>query len=454
MKMKIVMENIKNVVFGCDFEKILPTQIEFGLNNDLPKKEYQNLDEYLKSIIIYKELMKGEVASNKKLDVFISGEITRTEYKIEKEKQVDENPFNRPDNMFEKSLGEDSGVTFDNTFSWSDIKKRKFEPNQWVIKDLIPERGMTILAGISGEGKTWLAMNMAKHISEGTNFLDQTKFVTKKKKVLYIDFENGTREIQTRGLKLNLTENENIFFSFPEKICLRTIEEVEGLFEVINFDHYEVIFIDTFRAVSGGLKEEKAEEVRSFLNNFKPLKEKGIALIWLDHFRKPMRLEGSTPKKEFLFGSQDKVGSVEVLIMLKKDSDIISLYQTKNRLSPEIKPFNIKMVDEFDNTGNIVKLELVYEGEFDEKLSKMSEAMGHIPDLLIDGPRSTKEIQTILSETKKIGEKNTTNALKGLEKQGVIGSRANSKGRGKEYYLINSSDVVGPDNEFDLFAGN
>jgi hypothetical protein len=112
------------------------------------------------------------------------------------------------------------------------------------------------------------------------------------------------------------------------------------------------------------------------------------------------------------------------------------------------------MVDEFDNTGNIVKLELVYEGEFDEKLSKMSEAMGHIPDLLIDGPRSTKEIQTILSETKKIGEKNTTNALKGLEKQGVIGSRANSKGRGKEYYLINSSDVVGPDNEFDLFAGN
>ena len=34
--MKIVMENNKKVVFGCDFEKIVPTQIEVGFNNDLP----------------------------------------------------------------------------------------------------------------------------------------------------------------------------------------------------------------------------------------------------------------------------------------------------------------------------------------------------------------------------------------------------------------------------------
>jgi replicative DNA helicase len=41
----------------------------------------------------------------------------------------------------------------------------------WVVQDLIPAKGITIIAGEAGAGKTWLALTLARSLTFGGNFL-------------------------------------------------------------------------------------------------------------------------------------------------------------------------------------------------------------------------------------------------------------------------------------------
>jgi len=333
---------------------------------------------------------------------------------------------------------------------WEDIDAMEFPDNRWRIKNLIPKDGMTILASVSGEGKTWIALELARCISTGKNFLDEDQFKTIQGKVLYIDAENSESEIQRRGRQLSFVTTEQLLFQTVNQLNLNDEENITELISLIEAEDIKVIIVDTFRAVAGGLKEEKAEEVRTFFGRFKQLKGGEISIVWLDHYRKPNNFEGKVPKKEFLFGSQDKTASIETLIMMKKEDDDITVYQRKNRLGKEVMAFKITLVDTTDSNDS-VKTTISYGGEIDEKESKKDLAKEYIPELLRGGPKTTPEIVEILYKEKKIAERNTREALKELVSDNAISKRRN--GRKDEYFLPTSNDITSThsDDLFDSF---
>ena len=305
---------------------------------------------------------------------------------------------------------------------WEDLDSKVFEEQSWRINRLVPKQGFVILASISGNKKTWLAIEMAKACVSGESFLGEESFKTEPANVLYINGENSESEIQRRGRQLGLGHKSGpyrLYLSSTDNINLNKKEGAVWLKAFVEYYKIEVVFIDTFIATAGGLKEDKSDEVRQFFNKFNSLKNSGVVVVWLMHMRKPTNFEGKEPKKEQLLGSQDKTASVEVLLMIHSEngSEQINVYQRKNRLAVEIPPFKIGMKDVV-GTGGERKTLLSYEGEIEEQEAKKDQAKDLIVSILEGEGKATNQILEMIK--KQVGSKNTRSALSELVREGLI----------------------------------
>ncbi len=349
------------------------------------------------------------------------------------------------DNTFESILkkelggrtGQQEQVQRITTTSWGQIDSIEFPTNQWRVNKLIPKAGFVILASISGEGKTWVSLEIAKSIATGVPLFGEPGFNTEKGRVLYIDAENGNREMQRRGRQLGFADDNNLLFFVADTINLNDDAWCNELKQKIISEKIDVVIVDTFRPVAGRIQEEKAEDIRAFFDRYRGLKEYGVCFIWLDHFRKPERMDGGIPKKEHLFGSQDKTASAEVLLMMKKKENHIIIYQRKNRLDVEIKEFRVVMKDGL-TPDNERSTTLLYDGEADEEESKKDEAREYIPEILMTGPKTTSAIKAVLQRDRKVGSRNVRTALKELTDEKTIEKR--KKGHEDEYSLPEKLD--------------
>ena len=334
--------------------------------------------------------------------------------------------------------------------TWTEFSKKEFPKKKWRIKDLIPCEGIVIIASPSGEKKTWIAMEMARSIACGSNFLDSEEFPTIQAKILYIDQEMAQSELHRRGKQLKFDQTgDNIWLLSCDDLNLADDDKLENLKDFISREEIKVVFVDTFRAIAGGLKEDKAEEVRAFFNKFRTLKNLGITFIFLDHCRKPHPFEGKIPKKEQVFASQDKVASCEILLMLRSDrgNDEILIYPTKNRMGKELEPFRVIMEDAADLEGNVLITNMRYSGQFEEKDSKKEEAKTFIlSSLESDGQKTRKEIIELVYTELKIGQRNTSEALRELASEQKINIM--KKGRENSYKIREIPTETDPDSLF------
>lgn len=307
---------------------------------------------------------------------------------------------------------------------WEEIDKLLFPDDRWLVKDIFPKEGVSIVASISGEGKSLVIMHLAKCLAEGSAWFGDPRFQTQKSRVLYVNLEMAESEMQRRGrmMKFNNADS-NLFILNEDDFNLNNGNKDKGqddkkyrwLLNFIRQKEVNVLIVDTFRPATGGMREEKAEEVRAFFQKFQILKNSGVSVIFTEHLRKPAQFEGKIPKKEQLFGSQDKVASVETLLMLRKDevTQQTCFYQRKNRLGPEIRPFAVKISDALEEERKVFKFE--YLGEIEEEANKKEAAKALIFETLSSGEmRTTKELIEIAKIKKEAGQKNIRQALSEL----------------------------------------
>jgi len=328
-------------------------------------------------------------------------------------------------------------------YRWRDIDALIFPEDRWLVPNVFPKEGLTTIASVSGEGKSLLAMHLAKCLSEGTPWFGHEGFRTKQTKVLYLNLEMSVSEMQRRGRKLDLDPyNEDLIILNEDDFNLNKDEENDHhyvwLLEFIVDNRIKVVIVDTFRASCGGLHEDKAEDVRKFFQKFQILKNAGVSVIFLEHVRKPLHLEGKTPRKEQVLGSQDKTANLEILLMIRKDESTGQhfIYQRKNRLGSEINPFAIKISDTLTESGQ-ERLVFEYVGEVEDDMSKKQQAKELVLEIL-----SSKELydrKELVELTKKqVGEKNLRLALRELTASGEIDFTKD--GKKYRYFLTKMED--------------
>jgi len=308
---------------------------------------------------------------------------------------------------------------------WSDVEKWESPQDPWLVNHLIPREGITILASISGSGKSFLTMHLAKCIAEGAPLFGYSDLYVRQARVLYINLEMAKSEFKRRGERLGMYEHENLLFiNALDDFNLNRADDEDTKYKQLMTLIYEadiqVVIVDTFRAAAGGLKEDKAEEVRAFFQKFLILKNSGVSVVFTEHLRKPTHLEGKKPKKEQLLGSQDKTANVEVLLMIAKDesSGDIQVYQRKNRIAPEIQPFSVRMTDTKDSSGREM-ISFEYLGNVDDEATKKDEGKGLILNLLVGGAHMTRK-EIVQQIGRQVGDKNIRAALGELTASGEI----------------------------------
>jgi len=322
----------------------------------------------------------------------------------------------------------DSVRSFD-LLLWKEFDAIEFPENPWRIKKLMPEYGITLLAAPSRSGKSWVAMEMIRSIALGVPFLGT--FETKQGNVLYVEQETPQVEIQRRGRQLCLNNLENVWMvsSKDEPLNLNNPDVVKQLIDHVKAKNICTVFIDTFRSVAGGIKEQNADEIRTFFNRFRPIVENGVAVVVLDHTRKPNQFEKRTkPMLEQIFSSQDKVAVVVNVLMIgpSEEKNSLALHQMKLKCGKENNPFNIIMRDE-DEGSPEQKTFLEYGGEFNEEQFKVEHAKDAIVEYLKaqGSEKSANDIREALSN--EVGKSNIDKALKHMREHKGIGSRREGK---------------------------
>ena len=148
----------------------------------------------------------------------------------------------------------------------------------WKVQGVFPESGFACIYGVSGGGKSFLAMDMALSMAEGRRWFGLR---TKKAAVTYIVAE-GQHGIKGRILAWEAENKrelpENVQFVLDDFYIGADVERLAK-----SIPTGSLIVIDTMNAVSAGLAENDVVDMGIIISNCKQLQKLTSGLVCLIH---------------------------------------------------------------------------------------------------------------------------------------------------------------------------
>ena len=178
-------------------------------------------------------------------------------------------------------------------FDWKSLPRfnpTKAPKTKWLVEDLVPERGITMIVGASGAFKSTFMLFMADAVSKGEEFLDRK---TRRRRVLYLDNENPPDVLKARNenMKLEMEANRKLrlWSMYDERPVpkilggeLRKIVRIsvsDGRKPLIILDHWSSFL----RPGEGG---ETTGQISPLMQELKHLCALGATVVILHHTRK------------------------------------------------------------------------------------------------------------------------------------------------------------------------
>lgn len=215
--------------------------------------------------------------------------------------------------------------------SWQAIMESNIEPPVSIVENLIEEGSVSLLIARQKEGKSMFSGQLSIDVSLGEKFLGQ--LTTRRSRVLYIDYENRTHRLKTRGNDLadGRVINE-VFFAAYDRIADRDLgldgKNLERLIQVIWQLQPALLVIDPLRLATSTDLLDSGKVVGVLEKVSKIQRENPQLGILLVHHLKKGQGEGvvtlrSNPRDwvERAFGSQALLAHVETIIGLEQDGD-------------------------------------------------------------------------------------------------------------------------------------
>jgi KaiC/GvpD/RAD55 family RecA-like ATPase len=290
----------------------------------------------------------------------------------------------------------------------------------WLVEDLIPSGGRALVVAKRESYKTWLALHIAKCITEGLPLWGAIP--THKSKVLYISNDDPARSFQKRLDVFNF--NGDLFIYHPA-LPNFSIEQDNGSFEsvkeLVEKEEIGMVIVDILRNTHNR-DSNTDKDSKIVLEKFKELKENtpNLVIIFLIHPSKEQVFEKRFSRRQ----SEEAVGSyyweaaVDTVLSLTKtveeDVDQVVITVTKNKQSEErIKPFiGIRR----KGSGPV---EFIYEESVPDKL-KIEQANEYILQVLEEKSYTRQQIIELVVASKICGPRLVEEALKGLKAQKLI----------------------------------
>src|SRR3989338_2132964 len=199
--------------------------------------------------------------------------------------------------------------------SSAELQNYEEKQSSWIVNKIIKSRSINILGGKRSTFKSWLCLNVAYNIANGTSFLGE--FNSTKGAVLYLDRENSFPELKNRsrmimkGLNMG-GEGGEVYFISESYIKIDNPSDIKKLEAIINDKQIKVLIVDVYRRVISFDENDAREVSKLFVDLLKPLCERtGISIILIHHERKG---ESSGDEMDMLRGSSDLANYVDGII--------------------------------------------------------------------------------------------------------------------------------------------
>lgn len=303
----------------------------------------------------------------------------------------------------------------------------------YLVNKLVPEKAITSITADSGQGKSIIALILARHISMGQKLFGE--FEVKKTKVLIIDQEQDEDLIIGR-YKSIVREKSDIHFLYGQLWVINKDENYDWLVAEIKINNYGLLILDTLTTIHDK-DENKADQMRQINNLLLQLiTDTGITIIYLHHHRKRQMNEkmGQASSR----GSTEIIAKVasHLLVTTKKDANLEGFMTLQMIISQEKarRPESIIKIG-VDISYNLATKETswVYKGEINEEEKRIEKATKFILGL-VEQENSEFTINQFMEKNKEQGGAFGASALRSacrqLVKEKLISVR---QGTGKQH---------------------
>lgn len=195
------------------------------------------------------------------------------------------------------------------------IMKTEYPPTKYIVRDLLPCKGLTIFAGASKAGKSLFTTQLLNSVAGNCDSFLSHKIETHGE-VLYLALEDSESRIKERFIKQNLpAENSNFKIAFDWSKDEKAVTDLDSYLE----DHPEtlLVVIDT----KGKICKEQGTQVSyqveyNFMGLIKSCADKHeINIMLITHLRK-------RPSQEDVYneinGTSAVMGAADTILILKR----------------------------------------------------------------------------------------------------------------------------------------
>jgi len=280
----------------------------------------------------------------------------------------------------------------------------EFPPIKWVVSDVVPD-GLSLLAGKSKLGKSWLALNIALAVGYGGKALGQLDVDAGE--VLYLALEDNLRRLQTR-LQTLLDDAESppatvhFWTELPASDLNKNVHEIETWLE--HHNNARLVVIDTLARVKPANRSNSStyEDDTAFMAELhRVAQNQGVGVLLVHHTRKA----SSDDPFDQVLGSTGIMGVADTTLLLTRGrGEADGKLQITGRDIGE-QEYALKLTEgQWNLLGNAV--------EYEE-----SKAARAILEVLKEQPMTSKELareldQSIQSVNKKVRRLRAEGALR------------------------------------------
>jgi putative DNA primase/helicase len=147
--------------------------------------------------------------------------------------------------------------------------RRQFTPARWVVKGLLPQKGLALVYGTTGAGKSFLALDLALRVSTGQPWFGH---VCVKSPVVYLCLEGASGFLARLAAALRDTGGPELLRAGTDSFDLRAAEDVSSLIaavkewtETLHCDGKPVIIVDTLNRAMPGADESGSTDMGAVL---------------------------------------------------------------------------------------------------------------------------------------------------------------------------------------------
>jgi hypothetical protein len=227
-----------------------------------------------------------------------------------------------------KIIGEASQPAAPVTSEWNILEEDEIErlrPPTFLVKDVLVSGEVTLIAGPSDAGKTWVMVDIAKRVAQHY-------------KVLYVAAEDGTGiRLRKRAWELHYQRPRNGNFQMlADPLPLADPVRIDSFIAAVKQRGAALIVVDTLSQCIAGADENDTGQMAAIVRSATRIAhETGAAVAVLHHYTKDgVTYRGSSTLKN------DTYGFLEVT----REDDIITLEVNRIKNAPPIPPRHFKLV--------------------------------------------------------------------------------------------------------------